>query len=154
VYDLLRGLMLPSGNDAAMCLAENFGARIMLTKRPGEFIKKGSGLMTDEMGKKHIACFVREMNRVAVVMNLKNTEFTNPHGLSSKANHSSALELAKLAAYGMKYSRDFFTLVNTKVHNAVTYLPLERASKVLKIHELDLKKYVTKAPFQTTEPSL
>ncbi len=25
VWDLLHGLMLPSGNDAAMCLAENFG---------------------------------------------------------------------------------------------------------------------------------
>jgi D-alanyl-D-alanine carboxypeptidase len=25
VYDLLHGLMLPSGNDAAMCLAEHFG---------------------------------------------------------------------------------------------------------------------------------
>ena len=24
IYDLLHGLMLPSGNDAAMCLAENF----------------------------------------------------------------------------------------------------------------------------------
>jgi len=25
VWDMLHGLMLPSGNDAAMCLAENFG---------------------------------------------------------------------------------------------------------------------------------
>jgi D-alanyl-D-alanine carboxypeptidase len=39
IYDLLRGLMLPSGNDAAMVLAENFGHRIMFTKRPGEVRK-------------------------------------------------------------------------------------------------------------------
>ena len=39
VFDLLRGLMLPSGNDAAMCLAENLGARIMFTKRPGDILK-------------------------------------------------------------------------------------------------------------------
>lgn len=74
------------------------------------------------------------MNRVAQVMNLKYTEFTNPHGLSSAGNHSTAYELGKLAAFGMKYSQEFFTVVNTKVHNAVTYLPIARASKVLKMH--------------------
>ena len=39
VWDLLRGLMLPSGNDAANCLAENFGDRIRNFRRPGELRK-------------------------------------------------------------------------------------------------------------------
>ena len=78
------------------------------------------------------------MNRVAQAMSLKNTEYCNPHGLSCRANHSTAFEQGKLAASCMKYSREFFTLVNTKVHNAVTYLPVERACKVLNMDELDL----------------
>jgi D-alanyl-D-alanine carboxypeptidase len=32
VYDLLHGLMLPSGNDAALCLSEHFGRYLMLLK--------------------------------------------------------------------------------------------------------------------------
>lgn len=50
----------------------------------------------------------------------------------------------------MKYSREFFAIVNTKVHNAVTYLPVSRASKVLKMSEEELKGHVKKAPFQNT----
>jgi len=33
IYDLLRGVMLPSGNDAALCLAENFGHLILCAKK-------------------------------------------------------------------------------------------------------------------------
>jgi len=35
MQDLLYGLMLPSGNDAAVTLAENFGERMRDLKRPG-----------------------------------------------------------------------------------------------------------------------
>jgi D-alanyl-D-alanine carboxypeptidase len=94
------------------------------------------------VGKERIDRFVKEMNRVALVLNLKHTEFSNPHGLSSKANHSTAFELGKLAAYAMKYSRHFFTIVNTKVHNAVTYLPISKAARVLKTTEEELQTHV------------
>jgi len=36
IFDLLHGLMLPSGNDAAMTLGENFGELLVLSKRPGK----------------------------------------------------------------------------------------------------------------------
>ena len=68
--------MLPSGNDASLCLAENFGARIMFTKRPGEVLKPRTEVPeTDKEGyaRERIASFVKEMNRVAAVLNLKNT---------------------------------------------------------------------------------
>ena len=39
IYELMYAMMLPSGNDAAMTLAENFGQRVMGTKRPGEIRK-------------------------------------------------------------------------------------------------------------------
>ena len=83
IHDLLRGLMLPSGNDAALCLAENFGARIMFTKRPGAILKPSFGYKrpdqsSDEeedkkevLGRERIHRFVKEMNRVAQMLNLK-----------------------------------------------------------------------------------
>jgi len=48
--------------------------------------------------------FVKEMNRLAAKMNLKNTNFNNPHGLSDKANHSTAYELGRLCCHCMRSS--------------------------------------------------
>jgi len=72
VSDLMRGLLLESGNDAAVTLAEGVsGTR-----------KK----------------FVSEMNRRARELELKNTRFANPIGLDDENNYSSARDLVKLAA--------------------------------------------------------
>jgi len=71
VRDLLRGLLLASGNDAAMALAEGVsGSR---------------------------RAFVREMNAKARSLGLRDTRFANPIGLDQEGNHSSAADLAKLA---------------------------------------------------------
>ena len=71
VSDLLYGLLLPSGNDAAVALAE------------------------------HVAgsqdAFVSLMNETAAELQLKGTHFTNPHGLDDPAQTSSAADLAFLA---------------------------------------------------------
>jgi D-alanyl-D-alanine carboxypeptidase (penicillin-binding protein 5/6) len=50
IHDLLRGLMLPSGNDASLVLAENLGARILFTKRPGEVLKTKLNGLDEEKG--------------------------------------------------------------------------------------------------------
>ena len=42
------------------------------------------------------------MNQTALKLHLKQTRFANPHGLSDKANHSTATELAILSAAVMK----------------------------------------------------
>jgi D-alanyl-D-alanine carboxypeptidase (penicillin-binding protein 5/6) len=71
VSDLLRGLLLESGNDAAVALAEGVsGTR-----------KK----------------FYREMNRRARQLELENTHFTNEIGLDQEGNYSSARDLVLLA---------------------------------------------------------
>lgn len=71
VSDLMRGLLLESGNDAAVALAEGVsGTR-----------KK----------------FVSEMNRRARQLGLENTRFANPIGLDDEDNYSSARDLVKLA---------------------------------------------------------
>jgi serine-type D-Ala-D-Ala carboxypeptidase (penicillin-binding protein 5/6) len=70
VRDLLRGLMLASGNDAAVTLATGIsGSR---------------------------SAFVREMNARARELGLRDTSFTNPIGLDEGRNRSSPRDLARL----------------------------------------------------------
>jgi D-alanyl-D-alanine carboxypeptidase (penicillin-binding protein 5/6) len=71
VRDLLYGLLLPSGNDAAVTLADAVA---------------GS---TD--------AFVREMNRAARHLGLDQTSYENPIGLDAPGNYSSPRDLADLA---------------------------------------------------------
>ncbi len=84
VRELLYGLLLPSGNDAAEAFAEHFNGRVA----PGE-----SPPGTAEP----IARFVSEMNRVAKELGLRESQFVNPHGLPAAGHRSSARDLAKLA---------------------------------------------------------
>lgn len=85
--ELVYGLMLNSGNDAANTIA---------------LILCGS---IDE--------FVDMMNRRAAKLGLTNTNFCNPSGLYTENHYTSALDLARLAAYAMK-NKDFAQIVGTK----------------------------------------
>lgn len=87
VEELLYGMMLHSGNDAAMALALHCCG-------------------SEE-------AFVHKMNRKAELLELKNTEFSNPHGLDSEKNYASARDLAVLSAYAME-NPAFQTIVSTK----------------------------------------
>lgn len=85
--ELLYGMMLHSGNDAALTLAV--------------------ALCGSEQA------FVRQMNRRAQTLGLKNTHFSNPHGLDSGENYSTALDLALLSREALKNPM-FRTVVSTK----------------------------------------
>ncbi len=88
VHELLYGLLLPSGNDAAVALAEHFGARL----KPDH----------DATGQVDpLPRFIAEMNRVAVELGLKETHFANPNGLPAPGHRSSARDLARLASHAM-----------------------------------------------------
>ena len=87
VKDLLYGLMLRSGNDAAVALAEYVG---------------GS---TQE--------FAELMNQNAENIGLANTHFITPHGLDSQQHYTTAYELAILADYALQ-NEVFSQIVNTK----------------------------------------
>ena len=87
VIDLLYGLMLPSGNDAAYALAEYVG---------GTYDN-----------------FISMMNNKAKSLGLVNTNFESPHGLDSINHHTTILELAKITDYAL--NNDVFRkIVNTK----------------------------------------
>ena len=48
-------------------------------------------------GWKKVTRFVKEMNKTAGKLLLKNTQFTNPSGLGDKSNRSTAEDITKLA---------------------------------------------------------
>ena len=75
VQELLYGLMLHSGNDAAVALAIYCGGTV-----------EG---------------FAELMNDKARVLGLKDTHFVNPHGLDAPDHYSTARDLATLGAYAM-----------------------------------------------------
>jgi len=87
VQELLYGLMLRSGNDAAVALA---------------ICCAGS----EER-------FVSLMNERADSLGLQNTHYGNPHGLDSEDNYSTAADLAALAAFAMD-NKTFYETVSTK----------------------------------------
>lgn len=97
VRDLLYGLLLPSGNDAATAFAEHFGPRLLA--------KDGK--------EDAIASFVAEMNRQAKALKMEETKYLDPHGLS--ANRSSPRDLATLAVHALKDKR-FAEYVQTRRH--------------------------------------
>lgn len=93
VRQLLYGLMLPSGCDAAYALADRFGSGSTRAARVKSFIGK--------------------MNSTAKTLGLKNTHFDSFDGIGSGANYSTPRDLTKLASNAMKYST-FRTVVKTK----------------------------------------
>ena len=84
VGDLLFGLMLPSGNDASVALAEHVGGRL-----------DGEG--------DPLARFVAAMNARAAALGLRSTTYGNPHGLTVEGCGSTAREIATLARETMKH---------------------------------------------------
>ncbi|MBR6009196.1 MAG: D-alanyl-D-alanine carboxypeptidase, partial [Clostridia bacterium] len=76
--DLLYGMMLSSGNDAALAVAQLV-----------------SGNVTE---------FVKLMNQKAADLGLseRNTHFTNPHGLHEVNHYTTARDMAKITAYAMQ----------------------------------------------------
>ncbi len=56
IIDLLYGLMLPSGNDSAVCLAENFG--YILNK----YTKNDKSEFQEDHSEQYISNFVHQMN--------------------------------------------------------------------------------------------
>lgn len=78
VDDLIKGMVVQSGNDATIVLAEGVGGSV--------------------------ENFVRLMNEQAAAMGLKNTHYTNPEGLTEEGHYTSARDLATLST---RLLRDF-----------------------------------------------
>lgn len=71
-----EGMMVASGNDAAVVVAENVSGSV--------------------------EAFAEEMNKVAAEAGATHSHFLNPHGLTQVGHHTTARDLARIAAYGMR----------------------------------------------------
>ena len=113
--DLLYALMLPSGNDAAICLAENVGTHMYLNSE--EYRSKKRMLYYDDSRDTKLQhpekLFYEEMNKMAQAVGMRCTNYTNPHGLNNISNHSSAYDQAILSLHCLKNPL-FKKIVNTK----------------------------------------
>lgn len=87
--DLLYGLMLRSGNDAAVVIANNIS--------------------------KNEKAFVKLMNEKASDIGMDNTSFSNSHGLDEVTkNYSTAYDMAKLSSYAYKNFETYRKISKTK----------------------------------------
>lgn len=91
ILDLLYGLMLRSGNDAAVALA------VLTSGNTEEFSKL--------------------MNETARLAGATNSNFVNPHGLHDDEHYSTARDMAKITAYAMK-NPIFREIVGSEKHVA------------------------------------
>lgn len=87
MQELLYGLMLKSGNDCAIAIAEHIGNTV-------------EGFSTI-------------MNNKAKELGLTNTNFTSPHGLDNENHYTTAYDLALITDYALK-NNTFKNIVSTK----------------------------------------
>lgn len=76
LIDLLYGLMMRSGNDSALAIADYFG-------------------------QSSIDTFLSMMNNLSKELGAYNTNFVNPHGLSNEKHYSTAYDLAVITQYAL-----------------------------------------------------
>ncbi|MEE0858565.1 MAG: D-alanyl-D-alanine carboxypeptidase family protein [Acutalibacteraceae bacterium] len=88
VFQLLHCMMISSGNDAALVLA-------------------------DYVGDGDVDAFVKLMNAKAKELGCKNTNFVNPHGLHDEKQYTTAEDMLKIARYAM--TTPYFTDITNTV---------------------------------------
>ncbi len=104
--DVLYGLMLCSGNDAAECIAAVCGGR---------------------------EDFIARMNKRAQQLGLTNTHFDNPSGLDGETHYTTAYELAKLAAFALQ-NETFAEVVATASYTSGTRTMVNH-NKMLRLYD-------------------
>ena len=85
--DLLYAMLLPSANDAAVAIADNYPE-----------------------GRE---AFVKKMNDKALLLHLTNTHFADPTGLDDDENYTTVIDLARLGSHAMK-NKTFAQIVGTQ----------------------------------------
>ncbi len=114
----LKALLVPSGNDAALALAETVGAQIAA---------EGSASSSDP-----VAAFVQAMNDKAAELGCADTVYENPHGLDDGEYagnlHSTAADQAKVAQCAMSYDT-----IRSIVGGGSTTIDVTRDGKTQKV---------------------
>lgn len=107
--DLLHILLMKSGNDAAVAIAENVAGSV------------------DK--------FADMMNKKASEIGCKNSHFSNPHGLGSESHYTTAYDLALIAAEALR-NETFSKIVSTKQYTLAYHnLTISNSNKLLKLKD-------------------
>lgn len=111
--DLLYGLMLSSGNDAAVAIAMHISGSV--------------------------DAFAGLMNKTAAKIGVKNTSFKNPNGLDDENHYTTAYDLAVITQYGMNIP-EFAEIVGTDTikvpwHERTYPRVLKNHNKLLNMYE-------------------
>lgn len=114
LHDLIYGLMLNSGNDAGAAIAEFIGGDV-----------KG---------------FADIMNQKAKNLGLKDTSFSNPHGLDDENHYTTAYDLAQITRHALEISA-FAEIVSTKVKTIYTETDEGSYTRTLVNHNKMLSLY-------------
>lgn len=127
----LKALLVPSGNDAAMAIAETVGAQ-MIAADPSR-------------GNDPIGAFVAAMNEKAAEIGCTDTLYENPHGLDDGIYegqlHSTALDQAKVAQCAMTYPliREIVsggsTTITVSRGGGKAEVPLETTDELLEMYD-------------------
>lgn len=106
IRDTLYGLLLESGNDAALAIAGECGG---------------------------LEAFVKKMNDKAAELGLQDTHFDNPNGLDGETHYTTARELAQITATAMQ-DETFRQIVATKRYTAGEHV-LSNHNRLLSLYE-------------------
>lgn len=120
---LLYAMMLPSANDAAQAIADNY---------PG-----GAG------------AFVERMNNKAATLHLTNTHFADPSGLDDDGDYTTVVDLARLASHAIS-NPTFVEITSTKYKN-IANVSNTRQFQLLNLNKLLGTQGVTGIKTGTTE---
>lgn len=108
---LIEGMLLPSGNDAALVLAAAVGRYLLEDPKA--------------TASKAVAEFVAEMNRAAEALGFRNSHFENPDGYHAEDHYSCPADLARIACLAldepaiarcMELQKDKVTFVSGETH--------------------------------------
>ncbi|HET9017218.1 MAG TPA: D-alanyl-D-alanine carboxypeptidase family protein [Thermomicrobiaceae bacterium] len=94
----LYGMLLPSGNDAAMTIASNLGAQ------PGDTPQQA------------VQNFMVRVNALTQRLGLTGTHLLNPHGLDEPGHVSTARDMAAITMYALR-NPEFRTIIGTAYYN-------------------------------------
>jgi D-alanyl-D-alanine carboxypeptidase (penicillin-binding protein 5/6) len=103
--------MLPSGNDASVAIAEFFGSK---------FAHGANESQVDD--RRAYDCFIAEMNSAAAELGMKQSHFTNTHGLTDQAHLSSVSDIAGLTRAALELPR-FREMVSSRRHGCEIVVP-------------------------------
>lgn len=117
VEDLVYGMLLPSGNDAARALARALGEQQGGTGDGGEGV------------------FLAKMNERVEAMGLTNTHFLNPDGWGVPGHYSSAYDIAVFTMYALKYPRFVRAISTAEYRTSNGEYAFDNTNRMLKTYD-------------------